>query len=98
MRGMGENCLIKQILPVTGELLLCGDLARDRSRTSSGTAHHDAIADSRGSRRAKRQRIEIDRAKRLHQPEPALEIEAERVTLDHASITEMQPDSIGFRD
>jgi len=70
MRGIGEDRLVQQILPVTGELLLGGDMAGDGARASACAAHHHAVADLGISRRTEWQRIEIDAAKRLHQPKP----------------------------
>ena len=45
MRGMGEDRLVQQILPVTGEFLLRRDMAGNRPRAPAGAAHHHAVAD-----------------------------------------------------
>jgi hypothetical protein len=95
MRGMGEDRLVQQIFPVTGEFLLCCDMAGNRPRAPAGAAHHDAVADFGSARGAKRQRIEIDMAQRLHQAEAAHGIEAECVAFHHPAVAKMQPD--GFR-
>src|SRR5437868_7316375 len=96
MRGIGEDRLVQKILPVAGKLLLGRDLAGDGARTSAGAAHYDSIADFRGARGTKRQRIEIDAAERLYQAEAAFGIEAQRVTFHNAPISEMKPDRLGF--
>ena len=95
---MGEDRLIQQIFPIAGEFLLGRDLAGDRSRASAGAADHHAVADLGGGGRAKRQRLEIEIAERLHQAEAGFEIEAERVALHHAAVAEMQPDGFGLGD
>src|SRR3954451_16608204 len=98
MRGIGEDRLVQQILPVTGKLLLGCDLAGNGPRTAAGAAHYDSIANLRGARGTKRQRIEIDAAERLYQAEAAFGIEAESVTFHNAPIPEMQPHRLGFGD
>src|ERR1700683_5179624 len=42
MRRIGKDCLVQQISPVAGDLLLGGDLAGHRSRAPAGAADHDA--------------------------------------------------------
>src|ERR1700687_5830507 len=96
VRGIGKDRFVQQILPVTGELLLRGDVAGDRPRAFACAAYHHAVADFGGSRRTQRQRIEVDAAKGLHQAEAADGIEAEGIALHHAGIAEMKPDRLGF--
>src|SRR5947209_13943061 len=96
MRGIGEDRLVEQILPVAGKLLLGRDLAGDGARTSAGAAHYDSIGDFRGARGTKRQRIEIDAAERLYQAETAFGIVAQRGTVQKAPISAMKPDRLGF--
>src|SRR5229473_2672190 len=98
MRRIGEDCLVQQILPITAVLLLGGDVAGDRARASAGAADHHAIADFGIGGRAKRQRIEIDPAKRLYEAKAAHGIEAERVAFHHAAVAEMQPDRFSLGD
>ncbi len=98
MRGVSEQRLIQQIFPIAGKLLLGGDLARDRPGAPAGAAQHDFIADAGGSRRAERQRGNVEAAKRLNQPKAGFEIKAESVTLHHAAIIEVQPHRFGLRD
>src|SRR5581483_3079589 len=45
VRWIGEDRLIESILPVTGELLLGGDVAADRAGAAAAPADHDAVAD-----------------------------------------------------
>ena len=89
MGGMGEDRFIEQVFPIAGELLLGRDLAGDRARAPAGAADHHAIADLRGSRRAQRQRIQIEVAERLHQAEAGFEIEAEGMAFHHAAVAAM---------
>ena len=67
MRGMGEDRLVQQILPVAGEFLFGGDLACDRAGAAAGAAQYHAVADFARGGRAQRHGIEIDAAERLHQ-------------------------------
>src|SRR5450755_874097 len=98
MRGVGEDRIVQEILPVTGELLPGGDVAGDRPGAPAGAAQHDAVADLRSGGGTKRQRVEVELAKRLHQPKTAYRIEAERMAFHHAAIAEMQPDRFGLGD
>src|SRR6202790_2700925 len=86
MRGIGEDRLIQEIFPVTGKLLLGGDMAGDRARASACTAHYHTVVDLGRAGGTERQRIEVDVAKRLHQAEAAHGIEAERVAFHHPAV------------
>src|ERR1700722_16319328 len=98
MRGIGEERLVEQILPMAGEFLPGGDVAGDRARASAGAADPHAVADLGGRGRAERQRGAIDVAKPLHQSETGHRIKAERMAFDHAAIAEMKPHGFGLGD
>src|SRR3954468_19776046 len=66
MRGIGEDRLVQQIFPIAGELLPGDDLACNRAGAPARSAQHDLVADPARAGRAERQRIETERAERLH--------------------------------
>ena len=98
MGGIGEERRVQQVFPIAGEFLPRGDAAGERAGAPADAAQHDAVAGLRRSRRADRQRLEIETAERLHQAEAGFPIEAERMAFHHPAVAEMQPDGLGLGD
>ncbi len=98
VRGIGEDRLVQHILPITGEFLLGGNAAGERSCATAGTADDHAFANFRGFRGACLKRRQIDLAERLHQAKTGFLIRAKRVALHHPAVAEMQPHGVGLGD
>src|SRR6516225_10128537 len=92
----GEDRLVEHIFPIAGEFLPGRDARRDRMMASAGSPDHDALANSRFSRRPDRERRKLDSRQRLDQPKTGLLVVAEHVARRWAAVAESKPNLLGF--
>ncbi len=98
MRRRGEDRLVEHVLPVAGKLLLRDDARGERMAAPAGAGHHHAASRLRRARAPKRQRRQIERAERTHEPEARGLVVGDRVTRHDAVVGETDPDLVRLGD